>query len=290
LTGTNWDNLIQKATEKDSKNRYADINSIRSAWQKGQNDLIERRDSGDKTVIEQQTKQPIPKIPPGPVEPPQKFSFVVPILILLMFMVAGYFFWNRNDKPIISSVIISDQEWQMKNLDVDRFRNGEPIPHALTAEEWKAAGEREEPAWCYYNNDVENGEIYGKLYNWYAVNDSRGLAPEGWHIPTDDEWTTLTDYLGGEEFAGDKMKTIGTSYWAIPNNEASNESGFSALPGGYRNFDSSFNNIFTNAFFWSATEIHDNYPCYRYLYNNYSTVSRSYDKMSVGASVRCLRD
>jgi uncharacterized protein (TIGR02145 family) len=292
LTGTNWDNLIQKATEKDSQHRYTDISAFRSAWQKGQNNLNLRRDSGDKTVIEKQPEKPVIKTAQDPTKPPRKRSFVLPILILLMLMVAGYFIWKGNEEKIIGfSVIIGDQEWETKNLDVDRFRNGDPIPQVITAEEWKAAGERGEPAWCYYDNDAENGKIYGKLYNWYAVNDSRGLAPEGWHIPSDDEWTTLTNYLGGEDVAGGKMKSIGTAYWNSPNTDATNESGFSALPGGYRNNGGSFFSISYNAFFWSATEYDNNSAWYLNLYNYNSYVNRNnYDFKSVGASVRCLRD
>jgi uncharacterized protein (TIGR02145 family) len=263
------------------------------AWKKVQNDFNERRNSGDKTVIEQQPKQPIPQMPPRPVEPPQKLSFFIHILILLVLMVAGYFFWNRNDKPIINSVKIGDQEWQMKNLDVDRFRNGEPIPHALTAEEWKVAGEREEPAWCYYNNDVEYGEIYGKHYNWYAVKDARGLAPAGWHIPSDDEWTALTNYLGGENVAGGKMKSAGTAYWNSPNTGATNESGFTALPGCSRGNTGSFDRVRDYAIFWSSNDLFDNYSLTCYLKFNFSFVDRTVDTTypkSSGASVRCLKD
>jgi uncharacterized protein (TIGR02145 family) len=291
FTGTNWDSLIQKATEKDSQQRYSDISAFQLAWKKVQNDFNERRNSGDKTVIEQQKEKLVSKTAKEPTKPPRKRSFVVPILILIMLMVAGYFIWKGNDKLIISSVKIGDQEWQMKNLDVDRFRNGDPIPHARTDEEWEAAGERGVPAWCYYKNDKKNGKKYGKLYNWYAVYDSRGLAPEGWHIPTDDEWTTLTDYLGGEDIAGGKMKATGTAYWNSPNKDATNESGFSVLPGGYRSSDGSFSSIRFTAFFWSATE--DGASLYawgRTLYNDGSNVYRNYYFESVGASVRCLRD
>src|SRR5690606_33259564 len=99
-------------------------------------------------------------------------------------------------------------------------------------------------AWCYYNNDPANEIIYGKLYNWYAVNDPRGLAPVGWHIPSDSEWTILTDYLGGFEVAGGKMKETGTTHWANPNIGADNSSGFTGLPGGYRAYNSAeFNTI-----------------------------------------------
>jgi uncharacterized protein (TIGR02145 family) len=308
LTGTNWDSLIQKATEKDSQHRYSDISSFRSAWQKGQNNLNLRRDSEDKTVIEHKTEKPVTKTAQEPTKPPRKRSFVLPILILLMLTVAGYFIWKGNDstqkveveaaildteiEPIINSVKIGDQEWQMKNLDVDRFRNGDLIPHATTAEEWKSAGEKGEPAWCYYDNDAENGKIYGKLYNWYAVNDVRGLAPEGWHIPTDGEWTTFTNYLGGQGVSGGKMKSRGTAYWKSPNEGATNESGFSALPGGYRGYGGggSFVIIRRTAVFWSATEGDFNNAWNRFLYDNTGYVNRFNYYKSVGASVRCLRD
>ncbi len=103
------------------------------------------------------------------------------------------------------TVTIGNQVWMTKNLDVSTFRNGDPIPQAKTAAEWKAADENKQPAWCYYDNDPANGAKYGKLYNWYAVNDSRGLAPAGYHIPSDVEWKQLTDFLGSE--AGKKMKS-----------------------------------------------------------------------------------
>ena len=307
MTGTMWDSLIQKATEKDSQHRYADISSFRSAWQKGQNNFNERRDSGDKTVIEQQLEKPVSKTVQKPAIPHRKRSFVVPILVLLVLMVTGYFFWKGNDitqkveleaailetevEPVISSVMIGDQEWQTKNLDVGRFRNGDPIPQAISAEEWKAAGEREEPAWCFYDNETENGKIYGKLYNWYAVNDERGLAPEGWHIPNDEEWRTLTDYLGGDEVAGGKMKSTGTAYWQSSNEGVNNESAFSALPGGIRNYYGSLSKLGGYAFFWSATEFDNFNARYFLLSSNLSFVVRINGiSKSVGASVRCLRD
>jgi uncharacterized protein (TIGR02145 family) len=235
-----------------------------------------------------------------------------------MLMVAGYFFWKGNDstqkveveaaileteiEPVISSVKIGDQEWQSKNLDVDRFRNGDLIPHATTAEEWKSAGEKGEPAWCYYDNDTEKGRIYGKLYNWYAVNDARGLAPAGWHIPADEEWGSLEEYLvgyiDGNYIAGGKMKATGTTYWNSPNTGANNDSGFSALPGGCRYDDGMFIDISFNAFFWSAAAFDNDYAWGRSLSNSNIDFFRGYDgfyynsyvSKSVGASVRCLKD
>ena len=266
LTGTNWDSLIQKATEKDSQHRYSDISSFRSAWQKGQNDFNERRDSGDETVIEQQSRQPCAKILQGHSEISGENSF-------------------------IGSIRIGNQEWQTKNLDVDRFRNGALIPQAKTNEEWNSAGKKGKPVWCYYNNDPENAMIYGKLYNWYAVNDARGLAPKGWHVATDEDWTTLIDYLGGKTVAGGKMKSTGTIYWQAPNKGATNESGFSTFPGGYRSSVGSFEFIKFDAFFWSATEYGTSDAWYHSLDSLRVGVSRSYyGYKSAGASVRCLRD
>ena len=110
--------------------------------------------------------------------------------------------------PVLSQdVKIGTQTWTSKNLDVSTFRNGEVIPEAKSKDEWDKAISNEQPAWCYYDNDVQNGKIYGKLYNWYAVNDSRGLAPKGYHIPNNEEWKILTKFLGGEDTAGWKMKS-----------------------------------------------------------------------------------
>jgi uncharacterized protein (TIGR02145 family) len=160
----------------------------------------------------------------------------------------------RSDKLDYKSVRIGNQEWMTENLDVSVFRNGDTIPYAKTDEEWYTSFQNGEPAWCYYNNNPSFGENNGKLYNWYAVKDSRGLAPKGWHIPTDNEWRILKDYLGGENQAGIKMKSIGK--WPNKRNrkiEVTNESGFSAIPSGGREEDGEFccKTDFTS--WWSAT-------------------------------------
>jgi uncharacterized protein (TIGR02145 family) len=281
LTGTNWDNLIQKATEKDSQHRYADISAFRSAWKKGNNDFNDLRVRGDKTVIEQQTEKPISKTPEGLIKPPGNGGLTVAVLIIILTMIAGHFIWKEYKG--------GKQVWQTKNLDVDRFRNGDPILEARTAEEWKAAGERKEPAWCYYDNETENGKKYGKLYNWYAVNDSRGLAPQGWHIPTDEEWTTLIDYLGGEEVAGGKMKTV--SGWLNPNLSATNESGFSGLSGGLRfDNDGSFSGLGQTGYWWSSTISYSTVGLDRILYDSSPYVTRYQVDFPAGLSIRCLRN
>lgn len=184
------------------------------------------------------------------------------------------------------TVTIGTQVWATKNLDVSFFRNGDPIPEAKTDEEWLAAGRKEQPAWCYYNNDPANGEKYGKLYNWYAVNDPRGLAPSGYHIPTDEDWTRLTDFLGGESKAGMKMKS--TEFWAeIEGKYATNESGFSGLPGGCRMSDGSFSGIGKLTYYWSST-VNVSFASYLHLSLISAFMVNSY--RADGVSVRCLRD
>ena len=203
-------------------------------------------------------------------------------------------------KPQYESVKIGNQEWMTRNLDVDRFRNGDLIPYIESNEEWKKAGENGQPAWCYYGNDPENGKKYGKLYNWYAVNDSRGLVPEGYHVPTGEEWSILEEFLGGKDIAGHKMKSVkGWEVWEdedgeLQNGNGDNSSGLNGLPGGYRISVGSFSSIRGNAFFWSATETDNNFAWLRYLGYYFGNVYRSslidYNFKSVGASVRCLRD
>jgi len=185
------------------------------------------------------------------------------------------------------TVTIGTQVWMTKNLDVATFRNGDPIPEAKTDEEWEKAGENKQPAWCYYDNDTANGAKYGKLYNWYAVNDSRGLAPTGWHVPSNAELYTLTDFLGGEGVAGTKMKS--TSGWA-ENGNSTNTSGFSGLPGGNRYSNGSFYDIGKYGSWWSSTENATGSAWYRYLYYNDGDVGRSSFSKKSGFSVRCLRD
>ena len=201
-------------------------------------------------------------------------------LILILFVCLGTISFSQ-------TVTIGTQVWMTKNLDVDRFRNGDPIPEAKTEEEWRAYSGAREPAWCYYDNDPKNGEKYGKLYNWYAVNDARGLAPAGWHIPSDDEWRILTDYLGGENTAGYKMKS--KSGWEV-NGNGTNSSGFSGLPGGSRNYNGPFIGVGEFGNWWSSTEAKAGNAWSRYLdYFNGVVVRNNYGKGG-GLSVRCLRD
>jgi len=183
---------------------------------------------------------------------------------------------------------ICDQDWMVKNLDVTTYRNGDIIPQVTDPTEFFFINSG---AWCYYNNDPLNGATYGKLYNWYAVNDPRGLAPAGWHIPTDAEWATLSNYLGGEFVAGGPMKETGTTHWLAPNTGATNSSGFTGLPGGWRNYGTGgFLNINDNGRWWSATVNTVTTAWDRELTNNSARLRRSSGSRQNGFYVRCIKD
>jgi uncharacterized protein (TIGR02145 family) len=178
--------------------------------------------------------------------------------------------------------------WMTKNLDVSTYRNGDAIPEVTDSAEWVALTTG---AYCYLNNDSATyAATYGKLYNWYAVNDSRGLAPEGWHIPTDLEWTTLSNCLGGEAVAGGPLKEIGIVHWLIVNVGATNLSGFTGLPGGARYSYGTFIPIGYSNYLWSSTEAINGNVWSRYLTNNDEYLDRGQNDKHTGCSVRCLRD
>jgi uncharacterized protein (TIGR02145 family) len=184
------------------------------------------------------------------------------------------------------TVTIGDQIWAVANLNVSTFRNGDSIPEAKTNQEWVIAGESGKPAWCYYNNDPKIGLKYGKLYNWHAVNDPRGLAPVDWSVANDADWTQLIYFLGGQGTAGRKMKS--TSGWSGGNNGA-NESGFMGFPGGYRAENGTFLNIGTIGTWWSSTESKSSSAVDHYLALS-SGLNKSSSPKQRGESVRCLKD
>ena len=181
----------------------------------------------------------------------------------------------------MKEVTIGSQIWMTQNLNVSTFRNGDPITEAKTDEEWRIAGQKKEPAWCY----PTNGTKYGKLYNWYAVVDSRGLAPLGWHLPSDSGWAKLIDYLGGELTAGLKMKS--RSGWQ---KNGTDEVGFSALPGGHRTQNGSFFINNPNTCFWSSTEFNTNQAWGQTLKGYEDCIYRTYFFIEEGLFVRCLKD
>ena len=188
-------------------------------------------------------------------------------------------------------VKIGKQIWMSKNLDVSTYRNGEQIPQAKDAAQWKYASTNKIPAWCYYEFNESNGKKYGKLYNWYAVSDSRGLAPNGYHIPSDAEWTILTDFLGGSDIAGKKMKSKdGWKSYVTLSGNGDNSSGFNGLPGGYCKYYGGFFNVTGIGFFWSSSEYKADSAWSRGLSNGYARVARDNSDKSNGLSVRCIKD
>jgi uncharacterized protein (TIGR02145 family) len=182
------------------------------------------------------------------------------------------------------AIKIGTQIWAVANLNVSTFRNGDSIPQAKTFKEWVTAGESGKPAWCYYDNNPANGLKYGKLYNWYAVTDPRGLAPSGWTLSSDDDWAKLISFLGGQGEAGKKMKS--TSGWNDGNN-GTNESVFSGLPAGYRVENGSFQHIGSIGIWWSSTESKTQSAIDHYL--AMSGMSSSISPKQRGESVRCIR-
>ncbi len=186
-------------------------------------------------------------------------------------------------------VTIGTQCWTQTNLNVSKYRNGDVIPQVNDAAQWASLTTG---AWCYYQYNSANGTDYGKLYNWYAVHDARGLAPTGYHVPSDAEWNTLIWFLGGEGVAGTKMKATTLWTWSDPiyGPLATNSSGFTAFPGGYCNYNGSFNTISQFAYWWSSSESSTAEAwCRTVSYSNF-VANRDYHYKTRGFSVRCLRD
>ncbi|MBC8214179.1 MAG: fibrobacter succinogenes major paralogous domain-containing protein [Candidatus Marinimicrobia bacterium] len=195
------------------------------------------------------------------------------------------------DGNIYQTIQIGNQTWMAENLKVTHYRNGDAIQTGYSNSEWEDLYDTETGAYCVYDDQESNADTYGYLYNWVAVDDTRNIAPEGWHIPTDEEWQILVDFLGGSSVAGGKMKETGTVHWNSPNTGATNESGFTALPGGYRSYDyGNYNDMGNTGCFWSSTEYDSTNAWTRKLYYYSSEVPRYYYCKKHGISVRLVRD
>jgi uncharacterized protein (TIGR02145 family) len=195
------------------------------------------------------------------------------------------------DNNLYKTILIGNQQWMAENLKTSKFNDGSLIPNVKENNIWR---DLKTPAWAHYNNDTTNNKSYGKLYNWYSVNsftnENKNICPIGWHVPNDDDWTILTNLLGGIKNAGGKMKEEGTISWKIPNSGATNSSLFNALPGSGREYDGSFNSLGELGCWWSSTDRNlDNAWC-RYLNYNKEQVDRYYVNKAVGFSIRCIKD
>jgi uncharacterized protein (TIGR02145 family) len=197
------------------------------------------------------------------------------------------------------AVSIGTQIWMTENLRVTHYRNGEALWTAYSNEMWM---DLVSGASCVYEDNLINEPTYGRLYNWYAVDDSRGLAPEGWHIPSYEEWQTLADYLGGASVAGGKMKETGTTHWDSPNTGATNESGFCGRGHGRRQFyDGAFSTLRTHGYYWTSTDMQwltDTHAIVVGLFRDYvqlilrdgSSTQRAPVPLEDGYAVRCVKD
>lgn len=205
---------------------------------------------------------------------------------LIMLIGAFLLFMSEGKSQELSEVKIGGQIWAAKNLEATTFRNGDVILEAKTKKEWTKACNESIPCWSYYKFDSKNGDKYGKLYNIYAVNDKRGLAPMGWHIPSDAEWSLLTDILGGEKQAGKKMKSTGG--WK-GNGNGNNESGFNALPSGCMG-SSAFMYKDKKCYLWSTKADYPWAAWIRIMSKGSEGVERKLLDNTVGLAVRCRKD
>ena len=191
------------------------------------------------------------------------------------------------DGNIYKTITIGTQVWMAENLATTKFSDGSVIPSVTSDVVWAGLAK---PGYCWYKNDeISFKPEYGALYNWYTVKTGK-LCPTGWHVPADEEWTTLTNYLGGEEVAGGKMKESGTTFWVDPNTGATNSCGFSAFPGGFRYYDGKFFDFGFSGYWWSATECLPSVAWFRFIYYNEPAAFRFNNQIRNGFSVRCLKD
>lgn len=204
-----------------------------------------------------------------------------------------------SDKPVLSDIVIDIdgniyhfdtigiQIWMRENLKVARYRNGDSIPYIANNDIWK---HMRSEGYCHYRNNDSIANIYGHMYNWYAATDPRNICPEGWHIPSYSEWLILKDYLGGMNVAGGKMKEQGTIHWTI-NVNATNESGFTALPGGYRSqWTGGFTDIGKNGNFWTTMEQDSIWAVYCWVRNTEGYFHIDNELKNMGFSLRCIKD
>ena len=191
------------------------------------------------------------------------------------------------DSNFYNIVKLGTQVWMVGNLKTTKFNDGSLLPYVEDASAWSS---RINSGYCWYEGDESSSKnTYGALYNWYAVN-SGNLCPTGWHVPSDDEWNVLSSYLGGTTLAGGKLKETGTLHWTTPNGGATNETLYTALPGGCRTNTGLYENLGSYGQWWSSTPGTANVSYYRYLYFGNGSITRSFVNQKYGLSVRCLKN
>jgi len=199
---------------------------------------------------------------------------------------------NKNDTPIsvsdvdgnvYNTLTIGTQVWMRQNLKTTHYQNGDSIIEIIDNAQWL---NDKKGAFCNYNNDIENVDTFGHLYNWYAVNNPNGLCPSGWHIPSDSEWNILVNYLGGQSIAGGATKEI--SIWDMPNTDATNSSELTVIPAGGRYENGIYSGLYQYAAFWSSTEYDSTDSWYDNMNFNNAQVYRYFYPKSAGYSCRCI--
>ncbi|MBX2963167.1 MAG: fibrobacter succinogenes major paralogous domain-containing protein [Cyclobacteriaceae bacterium] len=189
------------------------------------------------------------------------------------------------DENLYHTVKIGSQTWMVENLKTTKYNDGTPIPNILDSWNQLMSG-----AYCNYDNILSNAEGNGRLYNFYAVNSGK-LCPKGWHVPSDDEWTSLIEYLGGKYEAASKLKEAGASHWLPPFADGTNETGFTALPSGWKSGPTSFHDLGVGTAWWSSTIGSSSDEAYtRQLYLSIHGINRNYTYHLYGMSVRCIKD
>jgi uncharacterized protein (TIGR02145 family) len=187
---------------------------------------------------------------------------------------------------VYKTITIGEQEWMAENLRTSIYRNGEPINNDFVSNSWALYIGR----WCYFNDNPQYNCPYGKLYNWLVVADPRKVCPVGWHVPSNSEWDTLIELLGGDSIAGGKMKAIGSQYWNLPNTEATNESGFAALPGAFRSQSGSFDSLRVKGYYWTSNDLGFTFSILRSFYFQEGSINENFVDKRTGAAIRCIKD
>jgi uncharacterized protein (TIGR02145 family) len=273
-TGRHWDNHIKKATQKEIEKRYNYCSELK-------NEILHVPNAAplDFANFQFELGTKLQKI-----EVSDESTLLTESLDDVTEINESV---KKDRKNLINEVFIGNQIWMTENLNTEKFCNGDLIFQARTNEEWRIAGLNKQAAWCYYDNDPVNGSKYGKLYNWYAVSDSRSLAPEGWHIPTFQEYAKLISLLDGDEVAAGKMKSATGWY---ENGNGTNSCGFSALPGGLRGFEGAFDAIGANGNWWTFTEESPSDAWYVSInyFDNFSY--KGFNDNGSGFAIRCIRN
>ena len=193
------------------------------------------------------------------------------------------------DGNVYNTVAIGTQVWMVDNLKTTKYSNGDPI-ETTNPQDKNISGESTPKYQWAYDDAVDNVAAYGRLYTWYTATDNRNICPTGWHVPVDDEWTTLADNLGGQNIAGGKLKGTGTTHWKTPNTDATNLSGFTALPGGFRGSEGLYYDLGEWGNWWSSTSNDEIQAWLRWLYYEDGILGRGFYGKKHAMSVRCIKD